>query len=418
MAIVAAKCSGCGAPIEVNDGQREGTCPFCGTRYIAQDIIHNTVNNSYVTNNIGTAIVQGGDTPETLYERFEAFIGLGDLHSAESAAWEMQKKYPQKALTWYCAALYAEELIADGIKRGSERIDSYVARLHFPDAQKILSAQAIEDICSGAFKGLESACPPPESIAFGNVAQALEAAQGGAVEVVYVRSGEQRQTSLTPVWDASSAQWRAGMWVRDSSAGVGTMTFVDNDAGVFAGLGHPDSDTGESVALRSGEIVACSIVGCTSGTIGSPGELKGKFLGTHALGSIGINGPNGVYGTLRTALPGETRELAFAQEVVPGEAEIWATTEGETPRAYKVRIEKVNDADLRRNMILRVTDPALLAKTGGIVQGMSGSPILQNGRLVGAVTHVLVNDPTRGYGIFAQTMLEQAQQAAKTDHAA
>ena len=248
------------------------------------------------------------------------------------------------------------------------------------------------------------------------VKQALEAAQGGAVEVVYVRSGEQRQTSLTPVWDASSAQWRAGMWVRDSSAGVGTMTFVDRQLGVFAGLGHPisDSDTGESVALRSGEIVACSIVGCTSGTIGSPGELKGKFLGTHALGSIGINGPNGVYGTLRTALPGETRELAFAQEVVPGEAEIWATTEGETPRAYKVRIEKVNDADPRRNMILRVTDPALLAKTGGIVQGMSGSPILQNGRLVGAVTHVLVNDPTRGYGIFAQTMLEQAKYARQS----
>ena len=249
---------------------------------------------------------------------------------------------------------------------------------------------------------------------------ALKAAQGGAVEVVYVRSGEQRQTSLTPVWDASSAQWRAGMWVRDSSAGGGTMTFMDRQLGVFAGLGHPisDSDTGESVALRSGEIVACSIVGCTSGTIGSPGELKGKFLDTHALGSIGINGPNGVYGTLRTALPGETRELAFAQEVVPGEAEIWATTEGEMPRAYKVRIEKVNDADPRRNMILRVTDPALLAKTGGIVQGMSGSPILQNGRLVGPVTHVLVNDPTRGYGIFAQTMLEQARAVEKTDDTA
>ena len=252
------------------------------------------------------------------------------------------------------------------------------------------------------------------------VKEALDAAEGQSVEVVYIRSGEQKLTALTPVWDDAAGQWRAGMWVRDSSAGVGTLTFADEELGVFAGLGHPisDSDTGESVALRSGEIVACSIVGCTSGTIGSPGELKGKFLGTHALGSIGINGPNGVYGTLRTALPGETRELAFAQEVVPGEAEIWATTEGETPRAYKVRIEKVNDADPRRNMILRVTDPALLAKTGGIVQGMSGSPILQNGRLVGAVTHVLVNDPTRGYGIFAQTMLEQAQQAAKTDHAA
>ena len=252
------------------------------------------------------------------------------------------------------------------------------------------------------------------------VKEALDAAEGQSVEVVYIRSGEQKLTALTPVWDGAAGQWRAGMWVRDSSAGVGTLTFADEELGVFAGLGHPisDSDTGESVALRSGEIVACSIVGCTSGTIGSPGELKGKFLGTHALGSIGINGPNGVYGTLRTALPGETRELAFAQEVVPGEAEIWATTEGETPRAYKVRIEKVNDADPRRNMILRVTDPALLAKTGGIVQGMSGSPILQNGRLVGAVTHVLVNDPTRGYGIFAQTMLKQARAVEKTDDTA
>ena len=250
--------------------------------------------------------------------------------------------------------------------------------------------------------------------------QALETAAGGAVEVVYVRSGQQRQTSLTPVWDGDTAQWRAGMWVRDSSAGVGTMTFAEPQAGVFAGLGHPisDSDTGESVALRSGEIVACRIIGCTSGTIGSPGELKGRFLNDHALGTIRINGPCGVYGTLRTSLQGEQRELAFAQEVVPGDAEIWATVEGQTPKAYRVRIEKVNDADPRRNMILRVTDPRLLACTGGIVQGMSGSPILQNGRLAGAVTHVLVNDPTRGYGIFAQIMLEQAQAAASTQDAA
>ncbi len=252
------------------------------------------------------------------------------------------------------------------------------------------------------------------------VKEALDAAAGSAVPVVYVRNGEQQQTVLTPVWDAAAAQWRAGMWVRDSSAGVGTLTFVDPENGVFAGLGHPisDSDTGESVALRNGEIVACEIIGCTSGTAGRPGELKGRFLGTHALGSICINGENGVYGVARAAFAGQTLPLAFAQEVVPGDAEIWTTTEGETPEVYRVRIEKVNDADPRRNMILRVTDPALLAKTGGIVQGMSGSPILQNGRLVGAVTHVLVNDPTRGYGIFAQTMLEQAQAAAKTDSAA
>ena len=105
--------------------------------------------------------------------------------------------------------------------------------------------------------------------------------------------------------------------------------------------------------------------------------------------------------------------MAFAQEVVPGDAEIWTTVDGEVPKAYRIRIEKVNDADPHRNMILRVTDRQLLAKTGGIVQGMSGSPILQNGRLVGAVTHVLVNDPTRGYGIFAQAMLKQARAVEK-----
>ena len=252
------------------------------------------------------------------------------------------------------------------------------------------------------------------------VKTALEEAAGAAVEVVYVRDGEQRQTQLVPVWDAQAAQWRAGMWVRDSSAGVGTLTFVDEQAGVFAGLGHPisDSDTGESVALRSGEIVPCQIIGCTSGTAGSPGELKGKFLSTHALGKICLNGENGVYGTTRSAFAGQNAELAFAQEVVPGEAEILTTTSGETPRRYRVRIEKVNDADPKRNMILRVVDSELLAQTGGIVQGMSGSPILQNGRLVGAVTHVLVNDPTRGYGIFAQTMLTQAHTVAERDAAA
>lgn len=246
------------------------------------------------------------------------------------------------------------------------------------------------------------------------VKDALEAA-AGPVEVVYIRDGEQRQTTLTPLWDAASGQWRAGMWVRDSSAGVGTLTFADPERGVFAGLGHPisDSDTGASIALRSGEIVPCEITGCSKGTAGSPGELKGRFLSAHAIGSIRINGENGVYGTTRTRFSGRPMPVAFAQEVMTGEAEIWTTVEGETPRSYRVTIEKINDADLRRNMVIRVTDKELLAATGGIVQGMSGSPVVQNGRLVGAVTHVLVNDPTRGYGIFAQTMLRQVEQIAE-----
>ena len=247
------------------------------------------------------------------------------------------------------------------------------------------------------------------------VKEALDAAEGQSVEVVYIRSGEQKLTTLTPVWDGAAGQWRAGMWVRDSSAGVGTLTFADEELGVFAGLGHPisDSDTGESVALRSGEIVPCEITGCSAGTAGSPGELKGHFLSAHAIGTIRINGENGIYGTTRTHFSGQLREIAFAQEVVTGPAEIWATIEGEAPRAYRIQIERVSDADPRRNLVIRVTDPSLLSATGGIVQGMSGSPILQNGRLVGAVTHVLVNDPTRGYGIFAQTMLEQAKNAVQ-----
>ena len=229
------------------------------------------------------------------------------------------------------------------------------------------------------------------------VHDALEAAAGAPVRLIYIREGEQFQTQLTPAWDSTAGQWRAGMWVRDSSAGVGTMTFVDNAAG---------------------EIVPCQIVGCTGGTVGSPGELKGRFLSTHALGSICINGETGVYGRTRTVFSGPEAEIAFAQEIVPGDAEIWTTVDGEAPQHYQIRIEKVNDADPHRNMILHVTDRRLLAKTGGIVQGMSGSPILQNGRLVGAVTHVLVNDPTRGYGIFAQTMLKQAHSIEKTDDAA
>ena len=247
------------------------------------------------------------------------------------------------------------------------------------------------------------------------VKAALEAAQGQAVEVIYIRNGEQLRTALTPIWDGSTGQWRAGMWVRDSSAGVGTLTFADEENRVFAGLGHPisDSDTGESIALRSGEIVPCEITGCSKGTAGSPGELKGRFLSSHAIGSIRINGENGVYGTTRTHFAGQELEVAFAQEVETGDAEIWSTVSGETPQAYRVRIERISDADAKRNMVIRVVDPALLAQTGGIVQGMSGSPIVQNGRLVGAVTHVLVNDPTRGYGIFAQTMLEQAENVAQ-----
>lgn len=250
-----------------------------------------------------------------------------------------------------------------------------------------------------------------------DVADALQEAAGRPVEVIYQRDGEQCTTTLEPVLDEESGSWRAGMWVRDSSAGIGTLTFVDNSTGMYGGLGHPisDADTGQSIALRSGEIAPVTITGYEKGEAGVPGELKGRFTSQIAMGDILANGTTGVYGNIRGLCSGQDMIVAQAQEVRCGEARMLTTLNGTTPQWYDVEIERValDQEDPNRNMVIRVTDPQLLSATGGIVQGMSGSPIEQDGKLVGAVTHVLVNDPTRGYGIFAQTMLETADALAE-----
>ena len=245
---------------------------------------------------------------------------------------------------------------------------------------------------------------------------AITAAAGNAMEVVYLRDGTRHTCALTPVKDRDGS-YKAGVWVRDSSAGIGTLTFADTEQGRFAGLGHAisDTDTGASISLLSGEIVPVTITGCVAGAAGSPGELRGEFSNDNVLGTVLANDATGVYGSLSGTVEGQTYPVANSQEIQPGAAQILATVEGDTPQLYDVRIEFVdlNAADPNRNMLIRVTDPDLLQKTGGIVQGMSGSPVLQNGMLVGAVTHVLINDPTRGYAIFAQTMLRQADSVAQ-----
>lgn len=241
--------------------------------------------------------------------------------------------------------------------------------------------------------------------------QAITAAAGQSLSLVYRRDGQEHTTTLTPVEDAATGAYRAGVWVRDSSAGIGTMTFLDPFHGTFAGLGHAisDTDTGADITLLSGEIVPVTITGCVSGTAGSPGELRGEFSAATA-GTVLANDATGIYGSYTGPQTGQNCVVCQPQEIALGEAEIWTTVSGSTPKRYTVRIEQVNmtSGDPNRNLLIKVTDPELLAATGGIVQGMSGSPIVQDGRLVGAVTHVLVNDPTRGYGIFASTMLEKA----------
>jgi stage IV sporulation protein B len=206
--------------------------------------------------------------------------------------------------------------------------------------------------------------------------------------------------------------------VRDSSAGIGTLTWYNPETRVFTGLGHAvcDVDTGERMPLASGEAADAEITGCRKGRAGNPGELRGRFLSGHLIGTLKRNSASGIYGVLAddVSFPGEGERVPVAarREVLPGRAEILTTIHGTEPERYEIYIERVDSSvNSTRNMVIRVTDPRLLEETGGIVQGMSGSPILQNGKLVGAVTHVFVNDPSRGYAIFAETMLEEAEKS-------
>lgn len=246
------------------------------------------------------------------------------------------------------------------------------------------------------------------------VSDMVEHSNGQPLKITAIHKNETYETTLTPVASTSHTGYRAGIWVRDSSAGIGTLTFYSPESGVFGGLGHAicDVDTGEIMPLMTGEVVDVSISDVIKAQAGSPGELRGSFSGAQDMGRLMQNSETGIYGVLFEQYTGQAAmPAALKQEVKEGDAEILATIDGDTPKKYSIKIEKVSYSDKAKtkNMVVKVTDPELLEKTGGIVQGMSGSPILQNGRLVGAVTHVFVNDPTRGYGIFIENMLDGAQ---------
>lgn len=237
----------------------------------------------------------------------------------------------------------------------------------------------------------------------------VESSAGQPLSLV-VRRGEQLTSlHLSPVRSSLDNSYHLGLWVRDSSAGIGTMTFYDPNNGCFAGLGHAicDVDTGQLMPLSQGEIVEASIIGVHAGKSGSPGQLQGAFVANRSIGSLYTNSYNGVYGRLMNQpVDAQTIPMAQCQEVRQGPVKILTTVSGQKPQLFDACIEKLSlsQDEPTKNMILRITDPDLLELSGGIVQGMSGSPIIQDGMLVGAVTHVFVNDPTRGYGIFAENM--------------
>lgn len=246
-----------------------------------------------------------------------------------------------------------------------------------------------------------------------DVAEIIENSDGKTLEFSIIRNEEKITLSATPEMLEDKSGYKAGFWVRDSSAGIGTLTFYDPETLSFAGLGHAvcDIDTGTVLPFSSGEIVEAVITKIKKGAPGAPGELGGAFTGTNNLGIVKINNETGLFGTLEYEIEGIEMPVASKQEIYEGAAVILSTLNGSEAEEYDIIIEKVSFSDnsLTKNMVIRVIDEELLELTGGIVQGMSGSPIIQGGKLVGAVTHVFVNDPTKGFGIFIENMLEMSK---------
>lgn len=237
------------------------------------------------------------------------------------------------------------------------------------------------------------------------------------LKVTYKRNGREYTTLLTPVMDKQDKAWRLGLYIRDSAAGVGTLTFYAPKEGVYGALGHviTDMNTQTPIVVGSGQILQSSVTSISKSESGEPGEKRAHFVKEgKILGTIERNTHFGIFGKMsenpdhsvyKTPIP-----VAFSEEVKEGPAEILTVVEGQQVDRFKVEIAHVSkqSAPQTKGLVIRITDPRLVEKTGGIVQGMSGSPIIQNGKLIGAVTHVFVNDPRSGYGCFIEWMLQDA----------
>ncbi len=238
---------------------------------------------------------------------------------------------------------------------------------------------------------------------------------GEPVSLELERDGVSIKRAVTPILCRDTGRYRIGLYIKDVAAGVGTLTFYDQASGTFGALGHviTDAESNQPISITDGRIVAANVTGVQPGRSGRPGEKIGTFTGdADVIGTIGKNTEFGIFGQLqvRPAAGNGMVPVALMREVRRGPAKILTVIEGQAVEAFDVDIERVSAQDRpdTKGLVVRVTDQRLLRRTGGIVQGMSGSPIIQDGRLVGAVTHVFVNDPTRGYAVFAEWMLVES----------
>lgn len=251
-----------------------------------------------------------------------------------------------------------------------------------------------------------------------DLVDSVNKSNGDEVEIKYVRDGKTLECSIQPVQTARE-EYKLGLWVRDSAAGVGTVSFYEPKTKTFGALGHgiTDIDTGKLINIANGEFITTKVVSITKGEEGEPGKIQGTINNQQNIGKIYKNTNFGIYGTVDNISSlkldaSKEMEVALREEIQLGKATLLTSLDEESVKEYEIEIEKIytnNDYD-NKSMLIKVTDEALLQKTGGIIQGMSGSPIIQNGKFIGCVTNVLVNDPKQGYAIFGDLMLKQAKE--------
>ncbi len=298
---------------------------------------------------------------------------------------------------------FAKELIPVGQIVGLELQDRQVVVVGFDEEQGqaakaagLLSGDIIKKIDSVAITCAE------------DVRKALQSSNG-TVAVEITREGKEKQLQMTPYITKDGP--RLGVYLRQGITGIGTVTWYDPETHRFGTLGHGVNDSnGQLLPMTQGWAYRAKVMTVKKGKVGEPGQLYGSILSPEPAGMLSANTRQGVFGTCRDGWEGQAIEVASMAEIKTGDAVIRTTVSGDAVREYSVKILKIypKGKGTGRNMLIRITDPDLLATTGGIVQGMSGSPIIQNGKLIGAVTHVLVNDPTTGYGIFIENMLDAA----------
>ncbi|GAB6170312.1 SpoIVB peptidase [Clostridium carnis] len=249
-----------------------------------------------------------------------------------------------------------------------------------------------------------------------DLAKKIKQLESGKINLEYIRDDKNETKEINLIKEAE--EYKLGLWVRDSTAGIGTLTFYHKGTETFGALGHPitDGDTNKSFTIKKGDLLASSVISVRKGEKGTPGELKGLFNNDkETIGSIEKNTESGIFGKSNIPLVNELHskpmKVAFRNEIKEGPAKIITTIDENGPKEYDIEIIKMlpQDEPGPKSMVIKVVDKELLEKTGGIVQGMSGSPIIQNNKIIGAVTHVLINKPDVGYGIYIEWMLQDAE---------